>query len=114
MISPTVPPAGAGQVPALPVELMRVCAAQSAGGVGRTWQAQRIDAIAEQSLDDERDGPERRIFPAAVGVGEKEAGCAVHREYGAQQNRRDRDRNDAGPQTRISAMPPTTSAVMTT
>src|SRR6476620_9160004 len=37
---------------------------------------QRVDAIAEQSLNDQRDDPERRIFPTAMRVVEKEPGRA--------------------------------------
>src|ERR1035438_10167259 len=60
-------------------------------------RAQGIGAVAEQCLDDQRDSPERRIFPAAIGVVEKEPGRAMHREDRAEQNRRRRDRDDACP-----------------
>src|SRR5258708_3252739 len=53
-----------------PTRLMRVRAAEFAGGIGARRQAQRKDAITEQRLNDQRDGPECREFPAAMGIGE--------------------------------------------
>src|ERR1700722_18012422 len=60
-------------------------------------RAQRIDSIAQQGLNDQRDDPERRIFPAAIGVVEKETGAAMHGEDSAEQNWRQQYRREAGP-----------------
>src|ERR1700739_3714343 len=60
-------------------------------------RAQRIGAIAKQRLHDQGDGPERGIFPAAMRVGEEEAGGAVHGEDRAEQDRGSGRRDPTGP-----------------
>jgi hypothetical protein len=79
--------------------------------IARGPQCER--AIAEQRLRDQRDHPERGVFPAALRVGEEEPGGTVHGEDRAQQDRDAGQRRIAGPDAEDRAMPLSTSTVIT-
>ncbi|KAG1549183.1 hypothetical protein G6F50_013380 [Rhizopus delemar] len=53
----------------------------------RSARTQGPLAIADQEQHHQRQRPERRVFPAAAGIGETEAIGAVHGDDGAQQQR---------------------------